>query len=78
MRARDLKTSPIWMKLDCFFGKRPTKVFIPKERTELERITLALTASMMGEKLKTLVIGKAQKPRCFAFNLCFISKQIKK
>ena len=30
-----------------------------------ERITLALTASMMGEKLKPLVIGKAQKPRCF-------------
>ena len=31
-----------------------------------ERITLALTASMTGEKLKPLVIGKAQKPRCFA------------
>ena len=40
-------------------------------------ITLALTASMMGEKLKPLVIGKAQNPRCFAFSLCFISKQIK-
>ena len=43
-----------------------------------ERITLALTASMMGEKLKPLVIGKAQKPRCFAFNLCSIFKQIKR
>ena len=31
-----------------------------------ERITLALTASMMDEKLKPLVIGKAQKPMCFA------------
>ena len=42
-----------------------------------ERITLTLTASMMGEKLKPLIIGKAQKPRCFAFSLCFIFKQIK-
>ena len=42
-----------------------------------ERITLALTASMMGEILKPLVIGKAQKPRCFAFNLCFILKKDK-
>ena len=42
-----------------------------------ERITLALTASMMGEKLNPLVIGKAQKPMCFAFNLCFIFTQIK-
>ena len=42
-----------------------------------EKITLALTGSMMGEKLKPLVIGKAQKPRRFALNSCFIFKQIK-
>lgn len=30
-----------------------------------QRLTVALCASMTGEKLKPLVIGKAQKPRCF-------------
>ena len=61
--------------------KRPTKVVIPKERTVLvenmPRSSLVLTASIIGEKLKPLVIGKAQKPRCFAFNLCVIFKQRK-
>ena len=42
-----------------------------------DRISLALAASMMGGKRKPLVIGKAQKQRCFAYNLCFIVKQIK-
>jgi len=30
-----------------------------------DRITLALTCSMKGEKLPALVIGKSIKPRCF-------------
>ena len=41
--------------VDCAGGKRSK-----------ERLTLALCASMTGEKLKLLVIGKATKPRCFA------------
>jgi hypothetical protein len=40
--------------LDCAGGKRSK-----------ERITIALCASMTGEKLKPLVIGKCRKPRCF-------------
>ena len=39
---------------DCSGGKRSK-----------ERITLALCASITGEKLKPLVIGKSAKPRCF-------------
>ncbi|XP_052809461.1 tigger transposable element-derived protein 4-like [Mya arenaria] len=39
---------------DCAGGKRAK-----------ERITVALCASMTGEKLKPVVIGKARKPRCF-------------
>ncbi|XP_053388839.1 tigger transposable element-derived protein 6-like [Mercenaria mercenaria] len=31
-----------------------------------DRITVALCASMTGEKLKPLVIGKSRKPRCFS------------
>ncbi|XP_045178721.2 tigger transposable element-derived protein 4-like [Mercenaria mercenaria] len=31
-----------------------------------ERITVSLCASMTGEKLKPLVIGKAARPRCFS------------
>ena len=30
-----------------------------------ERITVSLCSSMLGEKLKLLVIGKSRKPRCF-------------
>lgn len=30
-----------------------------------ERITVGLCASMTGEKMTPLVIGKANKPRCF-------------
>lgn len=40
---------------DCAGGKRAKN-----------RITVALCASMMGEKLTPLVIGKSAKPRCFA------------
>ena len=32
-----------------------------------DRITLALTCSMTGEKLPALVIGKSKNPRCFRF-----------
>ncbi|XP_062566571.1 tigger transposable element-derived protein 4-like [Saccostrea cucullata] len=39
---------------DCAGGKRSK-----------ERITIALCASMTGEKLQPLVIGKCRKPRCF-------------
>ena len=39
---------------DCAGGKRSK-----------ERITVALTASMTGEKLKPLVIAKSRQPRCF-------------
>ena len=39
---------------DCAGGKRSKN-----------RITVALCASMTGEKLKPLVIGKSSKPRCF-------------
>ena len=31
-----------------------------------DRITVALCASMAGEKLKPLVIGKFENPRCFS------------
>jgi len=41
-------------KADCAGGKRSK-----------ERITVALCASMTGEKIKPIVIGKSQKPRCF-------------
>ena len=63
-----------------FFCETTNKSFHTKRedcaggKQSKERITLALTASMMGEKLKPLVIGKAQIPRCFAFNLCFAFK----
>jgi predicted DNA-binding protein YlxM (UPF0122 family) len=40
--------------LDCAGGKRSK-----------ERITIALCASMTGEKLQPLIIGKCRKPRCF-------------
>ena len=39
---------------DCAGGKRSK-----------ERLTVALCASMTGEKLRPLVIGKSEKPRCF-------------
>lgn len=39
---------------DCAGGKRSK-----------ERITVALCASMTGEKIQPLVIGKARQPRCF-------------
>ena len=39
---------------DCVGGKRSK-----------ERITVALTMSMTGEKLKPLVIAKSRQPRCF-------------
>lgn len=39
---------------DCAGGKRSK-----------ERITVALCASMTGEKIKPLVIGKSRTPRCF-------------
>ncbi|XP_069105391.1 tigger transposable element-derived protein 4-like [Argopecten irradians] len=39
---------------DCAGGKRSK-----------ERITVALCASMTGEKIRPLVIGKSRKPRCF-------------
>lgn len=39
---------------DCSGGKRSK-----------ERITVALCASLTGEKLKPVVIGKSKKPRCF-------------
>ena len=65
------------------FGVRNTQVqnILKRKAEVLEEyendISLALTDSIMGEKLKPLVIGKAQKPRCIAFNLCFIYKQVK-
>ena len=31
-----------------------------------DRITVALCASLNGEKLKPLIIGKSGKPRCFS------------
>ena len=40
---------------DCAGGKRSK-----------ERITVVLTASMTGEKLKPLLIGKYERPRCFS------------
>jgi predicted transcriptional regulator len=39
---------------DCSAGKRSK-----------DRLTLALCASMTGEKVKPLLIGKSKKPRCF-------------
>ena len=50
-------------------GKRTT--FTVKEsecaggKNSKERITVALCASMTGEKLKPLIIGKSRQPRCF-------------
>ena len=66
-----------------FFRETTNKSFYTKGedsaggKQSKERIGLVSTASMMGEKLKPLVIGKAQKPKCFAFNVCFIFKQLK-
>ena len=40
---------------DCAGGKRSK-----------ERITVALCASMVGEKLRPLIIGKSRSPRCFS------------
>ncbi|KAK6166482.1 hypothetical protein SNE40_023159 [Patella caerulea] len=40
---------------DCAGGKRST-----------ERLSIALCASLTGEKLKPLVLGRLKKPRCFS------------
>ena len=83
VRGTNLKAFAIWMKQDFFFCDTTNKGFHTKEedcaggKQSKERITLALvTACMMAEKLNPFVIGKTQKPRCFAFNLCFIVEQI--
>ena len=44
----------VFSGVDCAGGKRSK-----------ERITVSLCASMTGEKLKPLVIGKSAKPRAF-------------
>ena len=49
-----------------------TQILQPKEANTLEgkaqkreRLSVLFCASSTGEKLKSVVIGKAQKPRCF-------------
>ena len=64
---------------NIFFRETTNKSFIPKARTVLVenypgRGLLALTASMMGGKIKSMVIENTQKPTS---NLWFIFKQIK-
>ena len=80
VRGTDLKTCSICMKQDFYSWNKDvhtTEEDCAGEKQSKERITLALTDIMMGDKLKPLVIGKAQIPKLFAFNLCFIAKQIK-
>ncbi|XP_062609218.1 tigger transposable element-derived protein 4-like [Saccostrea cucullata] len=53
---RDTSRQTLFIKgQDCAGGKRSK-----------ERITVALCASMTGEKLKPLLIGKSRQPRCFS------------
>ena len=55
----------------CFWRQTTTKTLFLKDeqckggKQSKERITLLLCASFAGEKEKPLVIGKADKPRCF-------------
>ena len=54
-----------------FFRALPNRSLVQKfqravgQKFAKERITVFLGASMAGEKLKSLIIGKAKKPRCF-------------
>ena len=54
-----------------FYRALPRKSLVEKYKQSKgqkyckERITILLAASSTGEKLKPLVIGKSQKPRCF-------------
>jgi hypothetical protein len=53
--SRDTSRKTLFVKGDdCAGGKRSK-----------ERVTLALCASMTGEKIKPLLIGKSRQPRCF-------------
>ncbi|KAL4493006.1 hypothetical protein ABPG72_020785 [Tetrahymena utriculariae] len=54
-----------------FFRAMPNKTLIQKYKEakggkySKERLTILFGASILGEKLQPLVIGKSQKPRCF-------------
>jgi len=54
-----------------FFRALPTKTLAVKNeackggKKSKDRITIALTCSMNGEKLPPLIIGKSKQPRCF-------------
>ncbi|XP_041364109.1 tigger transposable element-derived protein 6-like [Gigantopelta aegis] len=48
-----------------YFRALPTKTLSVKGESSKERVTVMFACSATGEKLKALVIGKSQKPRCF-------------
>ena len=54
-----------------FYRALPARSMVAKSDTckggevSKDRITVLLAVSATGEKLKTLVIGRAKKPRCF-------------
>ena len=60
-----------WDETGLFFRVSPTKTLAIKgercsgDKVAKERISVLVMASMTGEKIKSLVIGKAQNPRCF-------------
>ena len=59
------------MKLGFFYKCLPDRTHVFKNETcaggkmSKERLSVLVAASMAGEKLPLLVIGKAAKPRCF-------------
>ena len=59
------------MKLAFFFKCFPYRTHLLKHekcaggKMSKERLTVLVSASMMGEKLPLLVIGKSAKPHCF-------------
>ena len=67
-------------KTAFFYRALPARLLVEKGETckggklAKERITVALTCSIAGEKLKPLVIGKSKQPRAFkSTNLCAIA-----
>ena len=71
MRVINLRIFLIWTKQDYFFRDTTLYTFHKKGddcgggKRSKERLTVALCASMTDEKLRPLVIGKSEKPRCF-------------
>ena len=61
----------IWMKQDWCSEVQTAVPLLSKAKNvrggkkSKDRVTLALCASKTGEKLPPLLIGKAEKPRCF-------------